>query len=320
MAVQNHLSMENDFLLGKTFFSTKGSTFKGNVKLCDLWFFNTSTKSRLKFFRDELYEAFEIKVFKNGAEITDTDDKIFGCWDMCLFEVFDSRFAVKRTASGFEIKYTPGYCYTKSDKKHHSFINPLIKNIDIIHTSANSQEEIEKTNPDGICKFIKLTNTKVKICSYKNQKETRCGRFILLYILAKAYYFRLEHYLRLISVVIDKRKSVGNRILNAMPVKLGFSELRKIEKLYTQYVLFKNNYLYSFPLQHSSVNELPDIWDNVYDFYRIKKLSDEVIEKINALTLLSRGRHSSIQSSYLFIFAVCGCIVSFIKIVELIFK
>lgn len=105
-----------------------------------------------------------------------------------------------------------------------------------------------------------------------------------------------------------------------MPIKLGFSELRKIEKLYTQYVLFKNNYLYSFPLQHGSVNELPDIWDNVYDFYRIEKLSDEVIEKINALTLLSRGRHSSIQSSYLFIFAVCGCIVSFIKIVELIFK
>ena len=53
-----NIDIENEFLKGNTDFS-------GSLNLSDLWFLNGSdNKFSIMFFREELYEAFKIRIFR----------------------------------------------------------------------------------------------------------------------------------------------------------------------------------------------------------------------------------------------------------------
>lgn len=101
MTELKNIDIENEFLKGNTYFS-------GSLNLSDLWFLNGSdNKFSIMFFREELYEAFKIRIFRNSEEVVDTgDDSLPGSWDLMLIELFGSRFAITRIKNGFSKIYS----------------------------------------------------------------------------------------------------------------------------------------------------------------------------------------------------------------------
>lgn len=89
--------MKNNKSIIENFFRSD-APFYGRLNLHDLWFFNGTDKNfKINFLRKELYECFKIELYTNGKEITDTDFDYHKKWDLCLIEIFDSKFSIHRT-------------------------------------------------------------------------------------------------------------------------------------------------------------------------------------------------------------------------------
>ena len=302
-----NIDIENEFLKGNTDFS-------GSLNLSDLWFLNGSdNKFSIMFFREELYEAFKIRIFRNSEEVVDTsDDSLPGSWDLMLIELFFFFFSITRIKNGFSLKSTP---FIHHGKGKEADLDKKIE-IKIITQTEESKEKRLALNPEGKCKYIHLTNKLVTIAHMKSLIEATSCRFMLIYILAKAYVYRLEGFLNDIANVLLKRKTIltiPERIINFLLFK---GELSRIEKLYTNFTLFQSQYLFVMPLRMHRVNDMSQYWDDLYSFYRIKAINDEVISKINSLTVLTRNHHASFISKLLHFFAAIGAVASIIKLSE----
>ena len=303
--------MKNNKSIIENFFRSD-APFYGRLNLHDLWFFNGTDKNfKINFLRRELYECFKIELYTNGKEITDTDFDYHKKWDLCLIEIFDSKFSIQRTQTGFSISSVHNDLYSSKDDSE-------IRKIEIETHVISEEELLSKGKSNEKCNYISLGNKKVTIEQADFLIEPTACRFMILYILAKAYYYRLEFYANKISDILFNKRSKYEKFVNLIPIKIKHSELQKIESFYKDYIFFDTRYLFCVPLNITRVHDLANIWDDLYSFYKIKTLNDEVISKINALTLLSRGCHANKLSNYMFLFAILGCSVSVIKLVEII--
>lgn len=286
--------------------------FKGQLNLHDLWFFNgTDKKYKINFLRKELYECFKIKLFTKGDEITDTNSDYYKKWDLCLIEIFDTKFSIQRTDTGFCIYSIQNDLYKNSD----SYTE--IRKIEIETLKISNEELPSEESSSNRCNYVSLGNKKVIIKQVEYLIEPTACRFMLLYILAKAYYYRLEFFVNKIEFFLFNERPLLEKIVSLISFNLIKNKgHKKIESLYREFILFESHYLFCVPLNITRVHDLANIWDDLYSFYKIKTLNDELISKINTLTLLSRGKHAKKMSNFMFLFAVLGCIVSLIKIWE----
>lgn len=168
-------------------------------------------------------------------------------------------------------------------------------------------------NPDGKCKYMKLSNHRIVIAQEEHLAEPVCCRTMLIYILAKAYTYKLEELLDMLS---DKALFKEHNIVTTlwawfcgMFPFFPIGPIHSINKLYKDVVKFKNQYFFSIPISLHRAEDLPKAWDDLYSFYRIKTISDEINLKINDLTLLSRNAHASVITCYMFIMALLGVLI-----------
>ncbi|MGN0916171.1 MAG: hypothetical protein ACI4NE_07475 [Succinivibrio sp.] len=292
----------------------KFNKFESVLNLRELWFFNgQDPKWKIRFLRDELYECFSIKLYKEGSEICSSNDTgLYHKWDLCLIELFGSRFSIQRKGNSFLVS---SKSYFQTNNKSEDAYNSE-RQIEIVKTVSTTSEEIRSFNKHGKCSYISLGNKRIEILQAEYLLEPTACRFMLLYVLAKSYYYCLESYAHRISDEIFSSPKKLTNVVNILPFKLGKSQ--KIEEIYSDCILFESKYLFTVPLNITRVQDLSDIWDDLSDYYKIKALNDEMISKINSLTLLIRTKHATMLSSYMTTFAIIGVFVSVLKIVELV--
>ncbi len=297
--------------LKNEFFFTRGlqtETFAKN-RLHDMWFLNgDSKKYPIRFLRKELADSFHARVFRAGKEYIGKDDfdesKLCGTWDLLLIELFDNRFVVSRTQSGFQIESLPVFCIYK----RRSGAENTLRSIEVTKKIVDAGLDGLPAISNGKCKYVKLANKGITVEMDKAEiAEAVCCRSMILYILAKSYTYKLEAFLEeLSSLAMFTKVDCRTSLCQMFPFN---PQRNKVNRIYKEIVNFKNHYFFMVPLNLNRVDDLADVWDDLYSFYRIKTITDEISLKINDLTLISKNTHASVITMYMFFFALLSLLL-----------
>lgn len=307
----------------------------------------------IRFLRPEIADSYKIRVFRRGVEYSgkeafdrgkkDERENLFGTWDFLLIELFDSRFTVRRKMKllmdgtiqeSFEIRSRPALSIApardrarRKEARRNGWNDnrSVVIKKEIVSLGKDVPEEKKKQalwdaciiNPNGKCKYVKLSNKEIRGRKDPSVAEPVCCRVMIIYILAMSYTYKFKMLLDEISYkTLFKEHSfcswVSRHVGRWIPV-LPVGPDNAVNRINNEVVKFKNLYFYSMPLNLNRVEDLTATWDDLYAFYRIKEISSELNAKINDLTMLSKNSHASMMTTYMFIFAACSCFLAIMK-------
>ena len=324
---------EENRLYDMWFFNGDGKANDGSIKAFPI-----------RFLKREIVDCYRIRIFRKGREFRGREDfdrgledpsfNLHGTWDFMLIELFESRFAIRRivetgndgkSVESFIIHSRPALggsphsgkdCARDDgngewdDGRTMRIVKQITGPLDCAPGSPALTSE-NTINPGAQCKYMLLSNKKIVIAQNRILAEPICCRTILLYLLAKAYTYKLKKMLDELSykALFNNRSGfwawLGARLGWAAPL-LHIGPYHAINNINEEIVKFKNLYFYSLPINLYRVEELAATWDDLYSFYRIKEISEELNAKINDLLVLSRNSHASLMASYMFLFALVG--------------
>lgn len=249
------------------------------------WFLNGQDQSWfIRFLRESLFNVFYVSVIRNNQEIKSLDDSsIYANWDALLIKVFDLYFSIKRDNDTFVISRDT----TDGRVDKYGIGSRLIvvkrKIVDKVIFEKNTYNEKK-------CMNLVIHNKELIVSQTSELIECSSCRLSLIYVLARAYVYKLEEYVRKIT----ENPNIAN-------------------KTYIEMQQWKTRYMFVMPLQTNRVGELFFMWEDLYSYFGIGQLIKEMEGKLKEISLLENGRKLDKLNNkmlYLTIFATLSAVVS----------
>lgn len=272
------------------------------VSIHDCWFLNNSDgKFKINFLRKSLVHQYKVAVIKDKHEINKRniekkDLSIFEKWDSLLINLFNIRYVLERTPTGFMIySKDPEESEFNSDTSKqgvHDQLNPDRKTQSDEFTkmeitklgSSESAEKIENAIPPENQKApnLKLQNKKLTITQAFDRLECSACRLAVIYILASSYINKTTQYVRQITDKQDYSQIKHNYLKRKI---LEFKENKNSRKAYAEMQDWKLRYLFRMPLRRDRVIELYNMWKDLYAFFDIESSIAEMENKLKEFAL-----------------------------------
>ena len=271
----------------------------------DCWFLNSNNmKWGLKFFRKNIYKEYRVCIFKkdsldNLVNVVDiNDENLHDSWKILLINLFDIRFSIERDFDKITIK-----SQAKDDIYDFGPTTMYIEKI-VVDSVQNLPESNQKK-----CRNIDISNKKITIYQTKPLIEFSSNRLALIYILAKAYIYKLEDFLEKLVAETKQNRSLKQR--------LKFWQVRS--KLYENVQMWNAFYLFTVPLNVNRVIELSLMWDDLVEFFKLKTLVDEVGIKIKELAAIYNDVRIDKMNINMYILTIIGTLATILSLKNLFF-
>lgn len=249
------------------------------------WFLNGQDKSwYIRFFKESLFNAFYVCVIKNNKEIESLDDSsIYACWDSLLIKVFELRFSIVRDNDTFVI--------FRDSIGRESDIYGIGSQLIVIKKKVVDKVIFDKNlSNEKKCMNLVIHNRELIVTQTPELIECSSCRLSLIYVLARAYIYKLEEYVRKIT----ENPNIAN-------------------KTYIEMQQWKTRYMFIMPLQTNRVGELFFMWEDLYSYFGIGQLIREMEGKLKEISLLENSKKLDKLNGkmlYLTIFATVSAVVS----------
>ncbi|MBQ9219941.1 hypothetical protein [Succinivibrio sp.] len=230
----------------------------------ECWFLNGQTKKwMIRFFKDALYSEFFVSVVKNNQELPNfEDDSIYGNWDVLLIKLFGLKYSVRRNQDNNLEVFRASDSDSDERFQNKSKLLEIKKNIvSQVTCDRNSPQDQRK------CSNLIVNNQELIISQIAPIIECSSCRLALIYILANAYVYKLDEFVRRIT---------------ANP-KLAI-------KTYSEMQDWKTRYFYRKPLQTNRVIELFFMWEDLYTHFGIEDSVREMEEKLREISRLENSK------------------------------
>ena len=286
-------NIEKDFLCGEY----EPSNWR-SVHEC--WFLNGQSKKwKIRFFKESLYNVFFVSVIKNNQEFSDfendSSDSIYGKWDVLLIKLFGIKYTVRRNEDN-NLVVSRGIASASDERfQNRTKLIEIQKNI-------VSQVNNDK-NPGSdqrMCLNLIVNNQELQISQIAPIIECSSCRLALIYILANAYVYKLDEYVRRITVNPDLANNTYIDMQN-----------------------WKTQYLYRKPLHINRVTELFFMWEDLYSHFGIEESVREMEEKLREISRLENSKKIDKINSKMFwltlfatLTALVSCVITVLQFVS----
>ena len=263
----------------------------------ECWFLNGQTKKwMIRFFKDALYSEFFVSVVKNNQELPNfEDDSIYGKWDVLLIKLFGFKYSVRRNQDNNLEVFRASDPDSDERFQNKSKLLEIKKNIvSQVTCDRNSPQDQRK------CSNLIVNNQELIISQIAPIIECSSCRLALIYILANAYVYKLDEYVRRITVNPDLANNTYIDMQN-----------------------WKTQYLYRKPLQINRVTELYFMWEDLYSYFGIEESVREMEEKLREISRLENSKKIDKINSKMFwltlfatLTALVSCVITVLQFVS----
>ena len=266
----------------------------------ECWFLNGQSKKwKIRFFKESLYNVFFVSVIKNNQEFSDfendSSDSIYGKWDVLLIKLFGIKYTVRRNEDN-NLVVSRGIDSASDEKFQNK--TKLIEIQKNIVSQANNDKNLG--SDQRMCLNLIVNNQELQISQIAPIIECSSCRLALIYILANAYVYKLDEYVRRITV----NPNLANNT-------------------YIDMQNWKTQYLYRKPLQINRVTELYFMWEDLYSYFGIEESVREMEEKLREISRLENSKKIDKINSKMFwltlfatLTALVSCVITVLQFVS----
>lgn len=281
-------SLTESFLSGQ---NTNLDNYFTSIRNC--WFLNSNSSEvfYIRCLRQSFYSQYLVGVIdKDGRPVSSnnicSETSLEGTWSALLVKIFNVRYVVMRTASGFQIMFD-------NDDQSDIFIN-------LTHINkVTSAYDVLKLGTYAV--IHKTGANRLTIGTYPKFKEVVAGRAIMLLLLAYSFPNKFNSDYRTIS-----------HLKSSSSIFVGFLKNNRIKKMISDCQNFRDEMISCSPFKENQVHDLELMWDYILKSYNLERKTYDAFDRIQSLCLQQDRMYDRREVFY----AVLAVVIGFAGLVQ----